>query len=227
MRLKILQHVPFEGPAAIAEWADSRGHDQSVIRLDRGEPVPEPDPEGGLVVMGGPMSVNDTDRFAWIEPERRLIRAMIDRGRPVLGICLGAQFIAAACGANVYPGPEKEIGWFPVRRVHDDGFGRHLPETFTPLHWHGETFDLPDGATRLAETEAAANQAFQVGPHALGLQFHLEATPDSVRELVEHAGHEIGDGRFEQDPGRITDCEADSRAVQPILFDLLDDLFGA
>jgi len=145
----------------------------------------------------------------------------------VLGICLGAQFIAAACRARVHPGAEKEIGWFPVRRVCPDGFGQQLPETFTPLHWHGETFDLPEGATRLAETEAAANQAFQIGSHVLGLQFHLEATPESVRALVDHARDEIGDGRFEQAPKRITDCEADSRSVRPILFDLLDDLFGA
>lgn len=226
MRIDCLQHVPFEGPAAIGEWAADRGHRLRVVRLDQGEAVPGLAGFDALVVMGGPMSVNDGDRFGWLEAEKRQVRAAVDAGRPVLGVCLGAQLIAAACGARVYPGREKEIGWFPVRRVSVEGVGALLPARFTPLHWHGETFDLPRNAVRLAETDAAANQAFQVGDRVVGLQFHLEATVESVRELVGHAGGEIGRGRCEQAAEQIVDCEAKSRAVRPVLNRVLDAWVG-
>jgi GMP synthase-like glutamine amidotransferase len=219
--------VAFEGPAAIADWSAARGHTLAVTRLDRGEALPGPDEFDGLVVMGGPMSANDAHRHAWLPPERRALGAALEAGVPVLGVCLGAQLLAAAAGARVHPAAQKEIGWLPVRRVAAKGLGALLPGTFTPLHWHGETFELPSGATRLAASDAVPNQAFQLGERALGLQFHLEATPASVRALVAHAGHEIGDGPFEQPAeGIVGEAEARSRAVRPILFGLLDALFA-
>src|SRR6185312_16916190 len=142
------------------------------------------------VIMGAPMSVNDEHLYPWLKEEKILVGNAIESRRAVLGICLGAQMIASAMGAPVYRGREKEIGWFPVRRVAGSGAGALFPKTFTPLHWHGETFDLPAGAIRLAETDAVPNQAFQVGS-AIGLQFHLEATPESIRQLVDNAAHEI------------------------------------
>jgi GMP synthase-like glutamine amidotransferase len=228
LRVHYLQHVPFEGPGAIAEWVRGSGHALSGTHAYRGDRPPGVEGFDVLVVMGGPMSVNDADQYGWIEPEIRLIREAVEAGKPVLGVCLGAQLLAAAFGAAVRPTGEKEIGWFPVRRVSvgpggDDALAG-FPETFTPLHWHGETFELPDGAERLAETEACSNQAFQLGRRAVGLQFHLEATPESVRPLVEQCGEEIGAGRFEQLPDWILDCEQRSAAVRPLLYRLLDRL---
>jgi GMP synthase-like glutamine amidotransferase len=179
------------------------------------------EPPGLLVLMGGPMSVNDTAEHAWIEPETQRVREAIDAGAAVLGVCLGAQLIARALGAAVYPMNHREIGWHPVEAVNNhQAFG--LPRRFTPLHWHGETFDLPDGATRLAGNEACTNQAFAVGRRVVGLQFHLETTPATAAALVEHCGHEISPGPDQQTPQQIADCDAQAAAVHPILFALLD-----
>jgi len=226
VRIRGLQHVLFEGPAAIADWARSRGHELAVTPLFRGEPPPAPDAFDALVLLGGPMSVNDEAEHAWLRPEKDLVRRAAREGRIVFGVCLGAQLVASALGQRVYPAAEKEIGWWPVRRVSKEGVGALLPEAFTPFHWHGETFDLPPDAVRLAETEAVPNQAFQLGDRVAGLQFHLEATPESVRALVENAEHEIEGGRFQQPAAEIRDAGDRCAAVRPILFALLDELFA-
>lgn len=227
MRIHVLQHVAFEGPAAIGEWARRNGHIVSCSRLDWGDSLPDVAGLDFLVVMGGPMSVNDERDCPWLKEEKALVRRAMEAGRRVLGVCLGAQMIASAMGARVYRGAEKEIGWFPVRRVTDSGLGAVFPPVFTPLHWHGETFDLPAGAVRLAETDAVPNQAFQLGS-AVGLQFHLEATRESVKEMVENAGHEIESGHpFQQDAGELLAQAAHaSPDAQAVLFRLLDHLTG-
>jgi GMP synthase-like glutamine amidotransferase len=180
-----------------------------------------------LTIMGGPMSVNDEARLPWLSPELALTCDAIAAKKTVLGICLGAQMIAKASGSRVYRGAEKEIGWFTVQRLAASGtVFDGLPDRFIPLHWHGETFDLPNGAQRLAETDVVPNQAFAIGSHVLGLQFHLEATPESVLELVGHAAHEIGDGPFEQHPEAIRAGTAHCAALQPLLLQVLDRLTG-
>ncbi len=181
-----------------------------------------------LIVMGGPMSVNDTAALPWLAPEIALVRDAIDAGKLVFGVCLGAQMIAKAMGGRVYPGVEKEIGWFPVRRVAAAGetLFDSLPEHFTAFHWHGETFDLPPGAVRLAETEVTRNQAFQIGNRVLGLQFHIEATPESVAAMVENCGHEIGAGRFQAKPPAILDGASACAELRPLLDAMLDRLTG-
>lgn len=228
VRIHYLQHAAFEGPAAIEEWAAAAKHTVTGSHLYRGDPLPEVDSFDALVIMGGPMSVNDENEHAWLSKEKRLVRASIDAGRCIIGVCLGAQMIANALGARVYRAAEKEIGWFPVRRSTAEGLGAVLPEEFTPLHWHGETFDLPAGAVRLAETAAVPNQAFQVGKRVVGLQFHLEATPESVQELVDNAAHEI-DARkqFQQSPDIILkDAALMSAEVRPILQAVLRNLLS-
>lgn len=171
------------------------------------------------------MSVNDEHLYPWLKEEKALVRSAIESERAVLGICLGAQMIASAMGARVYRGSEREIGWFPVRRVTASGAGALFPEVFTPLHWHGETFDLPAGAIRLAETDAVPNQAFQLGS-AIGLQFHLEATPESVRQLVDTAAHEIEPDKPFQQPASelVAQTPQASSDAQAILYKLLDQI---
>jgi GMP synthase-like glutamine amidotransferase len=222
MKLRVIQHVPFEGPGAIADWAIRRGHAIDYSHLHAREPVPDIGSFDMLVMMGGPMSVTEESIHSWLAPEKQLVRDAIAQRKPILGVCLGSQMIASALGCPIYPAKEKEIGWFPVRRVTTAGLGALLPETFIPMHWHGETFDLPPGAIRLAESQIVPNQAFQVGPNCVGLQFHLEATPETVAALIDGCGHEIGQGNYQQRAEAIADCEHHCRAARLILDRLLD-----
>jgi GMP synthase-like glutamine amidotransferase len=168
----------------------------TVVRIDRGEPVPPPAEVGamaGLVVMGGPMGVHDD--LPWLADERALLAAAVEADVPVLGVCLGAQQLAAALGADVKPGPEPECG---VGEVHltTDAIGDPLlgpvPTPLPCVHWHSDTFALPDGAVHLARSDAYENQAFRVGRRAYGLQFHVEVTAS----LVAHWGPHLPPGVF-------------------------------
>jgi GMP synthase-like glutamine amidotransferase len=229
MRIHYLQHVPFEGPAHIATWASSRGHRLAGTRLHAGEPLPELSGLDWLVVMGGPMGANDEREHPWMRDEKALIEEAIAEGKPVVGVCLGAQLIASVLGAKVYRNAHKEIGWFPVRKapgLPTSSAFAGAPAIFTPLHWHGDTFDLPTGSRRLASSEGCTNQAFEYRS-ALALQFHIEASEDSVRALLDHCAREIGEGPYEQDPIVLGDCKAQVAAIRPILFSVLDRLATA
>ena len=205
MRIRCLQHVPFEGPGLIESWALRRGHTIAGTRLDLGERLPELSSFDLLLCMGGPMSVNDEQRFAWLRPEKRLIADAIGADKIVVGICLGAQLIASAAGSRVAAG-NKEIGWYPVRKCSPAAGSGPLsaaPREFMALHWHGETFELPTGAVRLAETDGCPNQAFQLGPRVLGLQFHLEIGIDGVQALLTHASEDLTEGEWVQSSEEI------------------------
>jgi GMP synthase-like glutamine amidotransferase len=227
MHMAVLQHVEFEAPAGVADWAAGRGVALRIFHLYRDATLPSLSGFDMLTVMGGPMSANDEARFAWLAPEIALVHAAIAAGKTVVGICLGAQIIAKALGARVYRGSAKEIGWFPVDRT----VGSHpcfddLPETFTPLHWHGETFDLPAEATLLASSKITKTQAFTVGRQVLGLQFHMEASEASVRALLKGAADEIGRGIFEQQPRTILAGLDQCASLRPLLYTVLDQLTG-
>ncbi|NNJ70108.1 MAG: type 1 glutamine amidotransferase [Kiritimatiellales bacterium] len=196
MRLHWLQHVPFEGLGIIEEWASNQQAEISCTRLYEGDPLPSTGSFDWLVVMGGPMGIYDHDEHPWLVQEKAFIRQAIDAGKTVLGICLGAQLIADALGARVYPGPQKEIGWFPVRRPKDAP--HMIPDELTVFHWHGDTFDIPEGAVQLAVSEPGINQGFVYNDRAVALQFHMETTPESMEALIEHCGHELTDAPFIQ-----------------------------
>jgi GMP synthase-like glutamine amidotransferase len=178
----VLQHVPWEGPGAIGAEAGSRGVSFDICRLDLGHLLPAPGEIAGLIVMGGPMGVYEADQHRFLAGECRLIAEVVRCGKPVLGVCLGAQLLAAALQARVYPGPAQEIGFGTVELTadarRDPVFGA-LPEQLPVFHWHGDTFDLPRSAVLLAKNLNSQQQAFRFGENAYGLQFHVEVDPET------------------------------------------------
>jgi GMP synthase-like glutamine amidotransferase len=195
MRAHCLQHVAFEGPGMIEPWLRAAGHEVTHTCFFEAASLPEPDEIDFLVVMGGPMSVNDELEFPWLADEKAVIRSVVRARKPVLGVCLGAQLIAGAMGARVFPNPCKEIGWFPVEAVPapaDPPFPLfRFPPAIEVFHWHGDTFDLPAGAVHLAASAGCRNQAFQLGSAVIGLQFHLEITAEGLRKLAANCRAEL------------------------------------
>lgn len=227
MNIHFLQHVPFEGLASIRGWIERNGHKVTCTRLYAGDGFPHPDHVDFLIVMGGPMGVYDTDQFPWLIPEKTFIRLMLDAGKRALGICLGAQLIAAVLGARVYPNGQKEIGWFPLTKTADadtSALGRLLPERFDAFHWHGDTFDLPPGAVHLASTPVCRHQAYAIGERILGLQFHLETTPESAHALIEHCGDELVDGPTIQSAEQMLTDPARYTGLNRLMVSLLEGL---
>jgi GMP synthase (glutamine-hydrolysing) len=173
----VIQHVAPEGPALLAEVARAAGVAVEVVRVDQGAPVPRAlPPEASLVVLGGPMAVYEAARHPWMADEQALLRAAVAAGAPVLGICLGSQLLAAAHGAAVRPSGGQELGFHDVTLAADgDALFGGLPQTFAPMHWHGDVFELPRGAVALASSAKTAVQAYRVGDCAWGVLFHPEA----------------------------------------------------
>ena len=220
MRAVCLKHVPFEGPGAFATALTERG-----VSLER-YLVPQdglPKDAGDvLIVMGGPMSANDPD--AWIAEETEFIRSVILAGKPVIGVCLGSQFMAKALGATVRPGKALEIGMTPVKRtaeaIHDPVFGT-LPESFEVFEWHGEVFDLPRDCVPLAGSEIAPLQAFRYGNLAYGLLFHLEMEENGIESLCRECAPDLTKARL-----TAQDVKAATLSHLPQLHQTADRLIG-
>ena len=221
MRAHFLQHVAFEGLGSIEPWLEAAGYEITNTRFFESVALPDLKKIGLLVVMGGPMSVNDEDKFPWLVSEKKHILEAINSGTPVLGICLGAQLIASALGAPVYRNSVKEIGWFPIQRISSNDTSLFsFPPSMTVFHWHGETFDLPSGAFRLAKSDGCENQAFQFGKSVIGLQFHLETTPEAARELVSHCRDELV-------PSRYIQTEKEILSAKPGIYKSINQMMGS
>jgi GMP synthase-like glutamine amidotransferase len=223
MKISVLQHAEHEGPGEIEVWAHKRWHQVDTTHLYRGDPLPNWDSFDLLVVMGGEMNIYQYRDWPWLKPERELIEVALAAGKPVIGICLGAQLIADALGARVAQNPEIELGWMPVSFTPEARvFCPGLPESATVLHWHGDMFELPDGATRLAVSAACGEQGYVIPGKCLGLQFHLEVDPKIATQYV-HSQGIWPEGRHVQLPEDvIAEAENFHAANRQILVNLLD-----
>lgn len=222
VKLHYLQHVSFEGLGHIEEWANVHNMEISCTRLYAGEQPPAPSHFDWLVVMGGPMGIHDHDEHPWLAEEKAIIKESIDAGRTVVGICLGAQLIADVLDARVYPGPQKEIGWFPIQR--SPKAPEWFPAEVMAFHWHGDTFDLPEGAVRLASSETCLNQGFIYRDRVVGLQFHLETTQQSMEALLDNCAHELVDAPFIQTAEQMRDGSSNIPTINGVVATLLNNL---
>jgi GMP synthase-like glutamine amidotransferase len=189
MRVLVLQHISCEHPGVFSEVMSERGVEEVAVELDEGEPVPDWQEFDAVLAMGGPMGASDDAEHGWLTAEKELVLEAVEARRPFLGVCLGVQLLAAALDAPVYSLDRAEVGLLPVELTaegRDHPLFAGLDEPLVSLQWHGDTFDLPEGAVRLASSPVAANQAFQVRHRpAFGVQFHLEVTPEMAREWAE------------------------------------------
>jgi len=217
LKVDVFRHVPFEGLGLLEPVLSARGADIRIIEVPLAD-LADHDPLAAdlLVVLGGPLGTNDTEEFPFLESEIAAIGHRLEHEAPVLGICLGAQLMARALGARVSPARRKEIGWAPIDLT-DNGragcLGRLGEDRPVVLHWHGDNFELPKGALSLASSENCPCQAFAIGDHALGLQFHLEVPPEQLEQWF--VGHivEIGSARGVE----VTQMRADTREYGPAL----------
>jgi len=200
MRIHCLQHSHLGGEIYLPVWAAERGYHWASSIVPAVPSLPAPEDLDCLIVLGGPMSVWEEVEYTWMKAEKRLMEALIAAGKPILGICLGAQLLADVLGARTYTGKQKEIGWRFVEttaesRAHP--VGAVLPDTFETFLWHADSFDLPDGATHIARSALFESQAF-VWEQVLALQFHLEVRPDWVRKIVERDAGELKESEYVQ-----------------------------
>ena len=205
-RALVIRHVSHEG-LGIMKRPIERDSVVEYIDIFRGASVP-PRIAGydGLVVLGGPMGVYEDDRYPFIKPELKLIEDALKKRIPLLGICLGSQLLAKAAGSRVYKGNAKEIGWHDVTLTEDadnDWLFLGFPDRFRAFHWHGDTFEVPQGALMLASSDLFPNQVIKVGPAAYGIQFHLEVTEQMIREWIAVNHGELASLKGQVDPRAV------------------------
>lgn len=207
MRIHYLQHVPFENPGSMLQWARGTGHVLTSTHFYKNDLLPAQQDFDWLIIMGGPMNIYEEELYPWLADEKAFIREAIAAGKVVIGLCLGAQLIADVIGGKVTKNAEKEIGWFSVRlseEVRKSPLFSFFPEQPVVFQWHGDTFStLPEGAQCIAQSEACKHQAFIYRKRVLGFQYHLENTPSIIQALVENCREEMILGTYVQTPEEL------------------------
>ncbi|OGW51543.1 MAG: hypothetical protein A2Z50_02315 [Nitrospirae bacterium RBG_19FT_COMBO_42_15] len=209
MKALILQNASHEGPGTIENYLKENNIAYTTVDLSKkGYKISDLSDYNALIVMGGPMNVYETDEFPYLIEEEKIIRTAIEKNHLVLGICLGAQMMAKALSAKVTKGKTKEIGWYDIALT-DDGLKDKalgpLGKDIKVFQWHGDTFDMPSGAVRLAGSELFPNQAFRYGKRAYALQFHLEVTEDIIKDWIKHGEAELKPLQGLIDPQKIVE----------------------
>lgn len=228
MQITCLQHVPIEGPGKIADWAAMRGHEIMVYPLFESCELPAPETVEWLLIMGGPMGVNDESAYPWLVQEKQFIQQVITQtpSCPILGICLGAQLLAHVLGATVQKNPQPEFGWWPIT-LSDNNHKllTDLPRKLTVLHWHNDTFAIPAGAQLLTSSIACENQAFVYRNNIVGLQFHVELDVKMAAQwTIECAADLHPPSQYVQTAEQIMAEPARFAQLQQYLYSLLDNL---
>jgi GMP synthase-like glutamine amidotransferase len=224
MHIHYIQHVAFEGLGSIEPWAQQNAHFLTGTRPYLNEIFPPIEGIDLLIVMGGPMNIYEESQYPWLVAEKRFLDKAISKGRSVLGICLGAQLLASVLGARVYAGKNKEIGWFPVETTETASTSplfSAFPHCLEAFHWHGDTFDIPQGAKHVARSAGCENQAFVYDERIVGLQFHLETTLASALQLIANCGGEIVPGHYIQDARIITGNSLRFDTINAVMHELL------
>ena len=230
MRFHLLQHVTFEGPAAIEGWLNENNHSLTATKFFQGDTLPAQEDFDVLIVMGGPMGVDDVEQYPWLLQERLFIQQSISSGKYILGICLGAQLIARASGAEVVKNDHREIGWFDIN-IEQENLPTLLNDVFKQstevFHWHGDTFEIPEAALHFAASEACANQGFILNERVIGLQFHIETTEASAALLVENCRDELDGSTYVQSEAEILADSTRFIRLNKMLFRLLENIVRA
>ena len=226
-RVHWLQHVPFEGLGVISQWLQKNDMTVTQTKMFQMESLPEIAKFDWLIVMGGAMGVNETSKYPWLLQEFGFVDRAIRAGKTVIGICLGAQIVATVLGAKVTKNQELEVGFFPIEwqeKARQHPFFAMMPQPHTVLHWHGDTFDIPQGALHLASSEACQNQGFLLDDKILGLQFHLELFVPEVHAMISNNPADLQPGRFIQPQEQILANISQLKTNNELLFNMLDQI---
>jgi GMP synthase-like glutamine amidotransferase len=223
-RIITLEHFRADGPGQILHWVERRKHKLRRVFLDEGHLLPAVDEFDLLIVMGGPMNVYEHKEHPWLFEEKAFLREAIAAGKPILGICLGAQLLADVLGGVVTKNREKEVGWWPVKFSVCPGPLASFPSELMAFHWHNDTFTIPTGAVHVASSEACGNQAFIYGDRVVALQFHIEISQLESGDLVNACPADLQPSAYVQTTSRILNPPPEAAALGPALDSLLDSL---
>ena len=227
MRIHYLQHVFFEDLSSIDLILRVKGHELTATHLYEGKQLPLVKEIDWLIVMGGPMGTYDEAKYPWLKAEKLFIKQAIESNKIVFGICLGAQLIAEVLGAKVYQNKHREIGWFDIIRSPEvDGtiLSKVIPDQMEVFHWHGDTFDIPQGAKAIAASEACLNQGFIMDNRIVAFQFHLETTLQSASALINNCRDEMDKSQYVQTENEILSDNQRFTNINQVMYSVLEAL---
>ncbi len=225
MKIHVIQHSSVNTLGTIEEYAKTRNHPLKSTRFFETKSIPAIDSFDLLIIMGGPTGVYDYKENPWLRDEKEFIKQAVETGKPVIGICLGAQLLADTLGARVYDNKYMEMGWFPIRAAIQESkpdFLKGLPEEITVFHWHSRTFGLPEGSIRLFESEGCKNQGFIYDGRIMALQFHLEVNEERIESLIKRFGDGMADGPFVQKKKEMLGKRKYLAETKEFIFSILD-----
>ena len=223
MNIHVLQHAEWETVGKLDKWFSENKLPYSTTHLYKGENLPKTKVDF-LVIMGGPMGIFDDENHPWLKTEREFIKQTINTNAIVLGICLGSQFIADALGAKVFPGKEKEIGFFDIKKANNHPTTNNLPYELEVFHWHGDTFETPENAINLFSSELTSNQGFIYDDRVIALQFHLEVGIEEIEGFVKNGIDELIPSTYIQNKDEILNQNFNLDKSNSYLFNILDSI---